>query len=223
MAYQRTPYVESKRAEARDRCLQAALAMLARGGWREVQMSAVAQEAGLSTGALYLHFPSKTQLLVALYQHQAGNELAVTAAIAAQPLPARERLAKAIGAFAQRAISGGRLAYAMVLEPVDAEVEEVRLRFHADFIEQFRRILDDGNAAGEFQVGSPRVAAACVFGAITESLMQPLGLTLQTPGPRGKAARHDVAALVEPLLAFCFHGLGSAAPAAKRAPARRRG
>jgi AcrR family transcriptional regulator len=63
MAYQRTPYVESKRAEARQRLVQAAVALMERGGWREVQMSAVAAEAGLSTGAVYLHFPSKIDLL----------------------------------------------------------------------------------------------------------------------------------------------------------------
>jgi len=74
VAYKRTPYVENKRAEARERLVMAALSLLAQGGWRQVQMSAVAESAGLSTGAVYLHFPSKTELLAEAYRTQAGNE-----------------------------------------------------------------------------------------------------------------------------------------------------
>ncbi len=234
MAYQRTAYVESKRAEARDRFVQAALTLLGEGGWRAVQMSAVAALAGLSTGALYLYFPSKTALLTELYCVQAGKELAFTAEIAAQPRPARERLADAIGTFAQRAVSGGRLAYAMVVEPTDAEVEELRLRFHAQFIELFRRILDSGCAAGEFRVANTQVAAACVFGCVTESLMHPLGLA-EASSRRGRSAtgapspakrstaRLDRAALVDPLLDFCFNGIAGSSTPVRSGAAPKRG
>jgi AcrR family transcriptional regulator len=75
MTYQTTPYVESKRAEARDRLLQAARTLLEEGGWRDVQVSAVAAAAGLSTGAVYLHFPSKKHLLVEVYRSHASAEL----------------------------------------------------------------------------------------------------------------------------------------------------
>ena len=215
MAYQRTPYVESKRAEARERSLQAALALLGEGGWRSVQMSAVAAHAGLSTGALYLHFPSKTHLLTELYRAQASKELAVTAEIAARAGSAAERLAGAIRSFAERAITAGRMGYAMVLEPTDLEVEEVRLASHAQFIAQFRQVLDEGCEAGEFQIGNTQVAAACVFGSITESLMHPLGLTAQerTGARRGK--RSDAAALVDSLIEFCLRGV--IAPAESKA------
>lgn len=211
MSYQRTPYVESKRAEARHRLVQAALELVAQGGWREVQMSAVATAAGLSTGALYLHFPSKPALLCEVYRVQAGAELQVVAEIAARVAPATERLAAAISAFAQRAMSNRRLAYAMVLEPTENEVEEERLRFHAEFIEQFRRIVDDGTAAGEFEVADSRVAAACVFGGITESLMGPLAIVAAPAGGARKRSRADADALVAQVIHFCAHGLGQRA------------
>jgi AcrR family transcriptional regulator len=210
MAYQRTPYVESKRAEARDRFIDAALTLLAQGGWRDVQMSAVAALAGLSTGALYLHFPSKTQLLLELYRTQAGRELQVTAEIAAQPRPARERLATAIGTFAQRALNGGRMSYALVLEPTDNEVEQLRLQFHADFIALFQQILEDGRASGELRVADARVAAACVFGSITESLLHPLGMAAQAAGVARRGHKVDATALIGPLVDFCFHGAAGA-------------
>jgi AcrR family transcriptional regulator len=220
MAYQRTPYVESKRAEARQRLVEAAVGLVEQGGWREVQMSAVAAAAGLSTGAVYLHFPSKTQLLIEVYQVQAGAELRVVSGIVAQPVPATERLEAAVNAFAQRAMSNRRLAYAMVLEPTENEVEEERLRFHAEFIAQFRRILDDGVAHGEFVIADTQVAAACIFGGITESLMNPLGTVARAAAAKSAAARsRDAAELVSGVMAFCFHGVGKPAPA-RRQPAR---
>ena len=221
MAYQRTPYVESKRAEARQRLVQAAVALMERGGWREVQMSAVAAEAGLSTGAVYLHFPSKIDLLAEVYRTQAGTELHVLTMIAGQAVSAAERLRAGIHAFAQRALRNPRLAYALVLEPTEAEVEEVRLRFHAEFALQFRRILDDGVAAGEFRVADTDVAAACIFGSIIESLMSPLGAAARGTGKAARARRTDPSlALVDGVVAFCFHGLGIPARAAAKPPRR---
>src|SRR5262245_14920229 len=149
VAYQRTPYVESKRAQARERLVAAALDLLREGGWREVQMSSVAAAAGLSTGAIYLHFPSKTQLLSEVYRTQAAAELRVLADIAAQDAPACERLAAALRAFAQRALASRRLGYAMVLEPAEIEVEEERLHFHTQYIATFRGMVEAGLQAGE--------------------------------------------------------------------------
>jgi len=223
MAYQRTPYVESKRAEARQRLVQAAVALIERGGWREVQMSSVAAEAGLSTGAVYLHFPSKTDLLAEVYRTQAGTELHVLTLIAEQPVPAADRLRAGINAFAQRALKNPRLAYAIALEPTDIEVEEVRLHFHREFGVQFRRILDSGVAAGEFTISDTRVAAACIFGGIVESLMGPLGATALASGKAAHAKRPpDATALVDGVLAFCFHGLGKPVPRPRTSTSSRR-
>jgi len=207
MAYQRTPYVESKRAEARERLVQAAVALVERGGWREVQMSVLAGEAGLSTGAVYLHFASKTDLLAEVYRTQAGTELHVFKLIAEQPVAAADRLRAGIHAFAQRALKKPRLAYALALEPTEMEVEEVRLQFHTAFIAQIKRILDAGVAAGEFALDDTQVAATCVFGGMVESLMNPPGIAA-----RGSAQlspqRSPQAAWVDGVVEFCLRGVG---------------
>jgi AcrR family transcriptional regulator len=218
MAYQRTAYVESKRVEARERLVRAAVALVERGGWREVQMSVLAGEAGLSTGAVYLHFTSKTDLLAEVYRTQAGTELHVFKLIAEQPVAAADRLRAGIHAFAQRALKKPRLAYALALEPTEIEVEEVRLQFHAAFIAQVKRILDDGVAAGEFALNDTQVAATCVFGGMVESLMNPPVIAA-----RGNASlapqRSRQAAWVDGVVDFCLRGVGQPA---RRAAARPR-
>ena len=52
MAYRRSALMEERLANNRDRILLAARRLVAKGGFREVFISAVAAVAGLSTGAL---------------------------------------------------------------------------------------------------------------------------------------------------------------------------
>lgn len=66
----------------RERALQAAHALLAEHGYHGVSMGAVADGAGITRQALYLHFPSKAELLVALARH-VDDTLGIDARVAA--------------------------------------------------------------------------------------------------------------------------------------------
>jgi AcrR family transcriptional regulator len=52
----------------RDRIIDAALAVIARDGWRRLSMAAIASEAGLPILNLYRNFPSKPALLCAFFR-----------------------------------------------------------------------------------------------------------------------------------------------------------
>src|SRR5919112_608351 len=54
-------------AEKRDAILAAALRLIARFGLHNTPMSAVAREAGVAVGTVYLYFPSKEAMINALY------------------------------------------------------------------------------------------------------------------------------------------------------------
>ena len=54
-------------ADKRDAILAAALRLIARLGLHNTPMSAVAREAGVAAGTLYLYFPSKEAMINALY------------------------------------------------------------------------------------------------------------------------------------------------------------
>jgi TetR/AcrR family transcriptional regulator, repressor of fatR-cypB operon len=55
--------------EKRDAILAAALRLIARFGLHNTPMSAVAREAGVAVGTVYLYFPSKEAMINALYLH----------------------------------------------------------------------------------------------------------------------------------------------------------
>lgn len=58
-----------KNQDTRTRILDAAWTLLESGGARGVRMSDIAKAAGISRQALYLHFPSRAELLVATTRH----------------------------------------------------------------------------------------------------------------------------------------------------------
>ncbi len=57
--------MSSKNIETRTRILQAALDLLATGQGSGVRMSDIARQAGISRQAVYLHFPTRAELLIA--------------------------------------------------------------------------------------------------------------------------------------------------------------
>lgn len=61
--------VSSGRSQTRTQILEAARAMFEEHGYHGAGLAAVAKEAGVSRQAIYLHFPSKAELLTALHLH----------------------------------------------------------------------------------------------------------------------------------------------------------
>jgi AcrR family transcriptional regulator len=175
MAYRRTERVEARLADNRQRILRAARRLIADGGFREAQVVAIAAAAGVATGTIYRYFPSKAELFAELLRVICQRELDVVSSIRASDGSASERLGAAVGAFTRRALRSARLAYAIIVEPVDPEVDEVRLEYRRAQARVFESIIAEGIAAGEFPPQDARASAACLVGAFLEGLVGPLG------------------------------------------------
>jgi AcrR family transcriptional regulator len=67
--------VPEYKAQARDRIVRAARAVFRRKGFRHATMDDVAQEIGVSKGALYLYFRTKVDLLVEIQTRARGEVL----------------------------------------------------------------------------------------------------------------------------------------------------
>src|SRR6266699_3219867 len=126
MPYRRTANVVRKLAARHDAILAAACEAAAEGGMAAVQIAPVAARAGIATGTVYRYFPSKTELVAALVAALCEREVAAlegAAKAAPGPLSA---LAAAISAFAARALERRRLAFALMAEPVEPEIDGAR-------------------------------------------------------------------------------------------------
>src|ERR671921_29304 len=104
MAYRRTERTEARLADARERIVAAALAQVGEGGYASASVQAVAARAGVATGSVYRHFPSKVELFAEVFRRQATQELGVLEEIADRDEPALERLAAATEVLARRAL-----------------------------------------------------------------------------------------------------------------------
>lgn len=204
MAYRRTENATQRLADKRARILKAARDLVADGGWSAAQVDHVAAKAGVATGTVYRYWSSKAELCAEIVAAVSAREVGIVKAIADGDGSPLEKLAAAIRTFAGRALRGRRLAYALIAEPVDPEVEAVRLDYRAQLALCLERILREGIMRGAFPRLDPAVAAACIVGAFMEALIGPLAPAKGT-GPR--ADRH----LIEQITQFCLRASVGAA------------
>jgi AcrR family transcriptional regulator len=201
MAYRRTERVEEQLQDKRDRILQAVRQIVSDVGFRGAQVAMVAEAAGVATGTVYRHFPSKGELFAQALALNAQHEVDVVAAVAASEGSAASRLADAIRVFARRAVQARRLAWAMIAEPADAEVDAARIVYRRAFADVFEQVIRDGVADGEFPAQNEAASAACVIGGMNEALIGPLA----PEAPDLSNTR----ALIDSITAFCLQAVSA--------------
>ena len=168
MPYRPTERTRARLAAARERIVDAALAQLAEGGYASASVVAVARRAGVATGTVYRHFPSKGDLFAEAFRRASQREVDVLVELGHRTMPAHERLAAWVEAFVHRALAEPVRAYALIAEPVDPAVEAERLTFRRAYADLFARALE------ELPHPHPEIAAAAIVGALAEALVGPL-------------------------------------------------
>jgi AcrR family transcriptional regulator len=156
------------------RLVDAARSLVAEQGWQGAQVALIAARARVATGSVYRHFHSKADLFAHVLADVSTREIANVERIATGSGPADRRLHEAVTSFMQRALAGRRLAYALIAEPCEPEIDRERLVYRAALADVFQRLIADGIAARRFRAVSPATAASCVAGAMMEALVGPL-------------------------------------------------
>ena len=180
MAASRSPSAAAPERRARgdatrERLLVAAVELLEEGGYAAASVAAIAARAGVATGALYRHFPSKAELFVAIVRSMAERELAALRETSAREAGSvTEKLDAIVAEFTRRALAQPRLAWALGYEPVDPLVDAARLAYRQEYREQLAGLLRHGIADGQLPAQDADLAAAAVIGAISEALVNPL-------------------------------------------------
>jgi AcrR family transcriptional regulator len=174
MPYRRTANVERRLAARHAAIIAAARQAASEGGMAAVQIAAVAQRAGIAAGTVYRYFPGKTDLVAALLKEISEREIAAlrrAADVAPGPLSA---LSAAIMTFAARALRDRRLAFAVTGEPVDAELDAMRVTFRKALAAEFATRIVAAAAGRHLPEQDAALASAALVGLLIEALIGPL-------------------------------------------------
>jgi AcrR family transcriptional regulator len=171
--YRPTDRTRARAADVRERIVRSALDLLAEGGYSAASVQAVARRAGVATGTVYRHFPSKADLVAEVFRRASQREVDTLTSVGAELAPA-ERIAAWVEVFARRALAEPTRAYALLAEPVDPAVEAERLVFRRAYADLFAAALREGIESGELAPCDVDLVAAAIVGALGEALLGPL-------------------------------------------------
>jgi AcrR family transcriptional regulator len=182
--------------------LDAALGLFAERGFAGTRMEDVAAKAGLSKGALYLYFPDKVSLLVALVQQTVGGPVShAIGMIAAHQGPVAPLIPAILNLIAEK-LETTNLAtlIKLVMSESRAHPELGKAYFENVIGKVFPAIeglIKRGVSTGEFRAVDPAMMvrsfiAPMLLAALWKSVIQPLGV----PGFSASDLAHHHADLI---------------------------
>jgi AcrR family transcriptional regulator len=201
MPYRRTENVVRRLTARKDAIVAAALSVASEAGMAAIQIVPIAARADIAAGTVYRYFPGKTELLTALIASISEREMsAVRRAADAAPGPL-SALAAAVATFATRALRNRRLNYALIAEPVDADVDVIRIAYRKSFADEIAARIQTAIAGGHVPEQDARLSAPALVGALLEGLIGPLAPQMDDDPGKTHAA-------VQTLTLFALRALG---------------
>jgi AcrR family transcriptional regulator len=200
MAYRRTERVVQRLNARRDSVVDAAHEIAAEAGLAAVQIVPVAARAGIAAGTVYRYFPAKTDLVAALIEGVTAKETAaIKRAAAAAPGPL-SALSAGIITFAARAARQHKLIFAVLAQPVDHEIENMRVACLKTLAAELQRLIEAAIGGKHLPEQDPSLATVALLGLLLQGLV----------GPLAAVADEDPAArdAVQALSLMALRGLG---------------
>ena len=190
---------EEKKALTRERLIEAAAQVFARKGFAATSLDEIAEEAGLTKGAVYSNFASKEDLVRALLEERLQTRLyGIPDTVPREGGTIEEDAARAseqMGAVFSQERDAFLLAIEFAVYAVrNADFRDDFTAHHREAIQDMTRVIEE-RLGTEFDVHVPMEELASVFNAVgngvaLERLMNPGSLSDELFG-------HVLAALVE--------------------------
>ena len=174
MSYKRSSLMQERMEQNRMAILDSARELIAHGGFKEASIQAITERAGVSTGLVYRYFENKSQILIEVLSDAIRREVEILDHIAKSDLSAKQKLQKSVTTFVKRAMNSPQLAYSLMFEPVDPEMEHERFRSKQLIKQSIKEILAEGKVNGEFDFEDLNTAALGVVGSMTFVVIEPL-------------------------------------------------
>jgi AcrR family transcriptional regulator len=175
------------------RILEAAASVFARRGFNEARMDDVAEEAGVSKGGLYLHFPSKDALFEGLVGYLVGLEIRRLNAARDAEGPVADRLTAFFHEYAKDMQAMARF-YPIIMEVYSrasrsANLRRLLQRYLNRYAAEVAVLIQEGIDSGEFRRVDPQDVALQLL-SLFEGLallwaIDPERLSMPEVGDRG--------------------------------------
>ena len=154
-----------------DRIIDAAVKVIAKNGYHGAKVTAIAKEAGVADGTIYLYFKNKEHLLISLFEAKMGSFIEYSEAQIAHHQSATEQLAGLIEAHLEQLSVDYDLAVVTQIELRQSN-QEMRQKIAAvlkPYLHLIDRVIHNGIESGEFSTElDHRLARQMVFGTIDE-------------------------------------------------------
>jgi AcrR family transcriptional regulator len=183
----------------REQILDAARACFVRNGFHQTSMQDVIREAGLSVGAVYRYFPSKTDLIMAIAERVIAQVAGVFDHVLAEepPPPMLESLERVVDLVTANTGPGGVMRFAVQVwgesttDPTLASfVDTVYRRIRELLVALVQRAIDRGELPAGTDAGQ--------VGVVLFSLMPGYGLQrILTGGPEPEVFKAGLRALLD--------------------------
>lgn len=192
--------------EVRDRIVRAALDVFAERGFHRATMQDIVRASGLSVGAIYTYFKSKSDLILAGCDLITDQELAQLATRLAGVTDYRQRIATAIGYwFDNLAVeqsdrgSGFLLLQAWAEVETDPAIREMLLRRRRETVTAIVLVLQEGVMRGELPAWLDVSSVSHALAALLDGML--IEAAEAGAGYRRSDAERRILALLETILA----------------------
>jgi AcrR family transcriptional regulator len=146
--------------------VEQAIQLFSRGGYRETSLQQVTDALGITRPLFYYYFESKEDLLWRIIGRLGDDLLDAAQPIGASPLSAAERITRIIDAHA-RAILENIDAFRIYFAErhlLSGDRDHRLRRGEEDYLELVAAVIADGQRAGVFRPGAPRVLSRMLTG-----------------------------------------------------------
>jgi AcrR family transcriptional regulator len=192
--------------EVRDRIVRAALAVFATRGFHRATMQDIVRESGLSVGAIYTYFKSKSELILAGCDLITDQELAQLAGRLATVTGYRDRVAAAVGFWFDNVAveqsergSGFLILQAWAEADTDPAIREMLLRRRRETVTAVVMVLQEGVMRGELPPWLDIPAVGHALAALLDGML--IEAAEAGAAYRRSDAERRVLAILETLLA----------------------
>jgi AcrR family transcriptional regulator len=148
--------------------LEAAERIFLAEGYHGATIRKIADEVGVSSTALYMHFRDKDQILLEICEGAIGHLLTANAEIAARPIDAVARIklmAENYVRFALTNPNAYQLVFCSPLQAISPEKQEETMALGERSFEKFLGVVRELAAAGRLKTGSAESAAQVMWAA----------------------------------------------------------